>query len=56
MEPDPNGGFEQLVVAPIEGMASTTNGMVVGALIGFPIGVITGSYMSAGHEVILSKP
>jgi hypothetical protein len=55
-EPDKNGGLEQLIVAPVEAYATTANGMVVGALIGLPVGVIIGSYMSAGHEVILSKP
>jgi hypothetical protein len=54
-EPDPTGGIEQLVVAPMEGVAGTVKGAVVGGLIGLPVGVIVGSYVSAGHEVILNK-
>jgi hypothetical protein len=55
-EHDPNGGLEQLIVAPMEAYATTANGMVVGALIGLPIGLGIGSYMTAGHEVILNQP
>lgn len=55
-ESDPYGGSGQLVVVPIEGVARTVDGMVIGGLIGLPVGVIVGSYMSAGHEVILMKP
>jgi len=50
-EPDPHSWANSLA-----GPTYVANGAVVGGLIGLPIGVIIGSYMSAGHEVILSKP
>jgi hypothetical protein len=55
-EPDRNGGFEQVIVAPMEAYATTANGMLVGALIGLPLGFGIGSYMTAGHEMILNQP
>jgi hypothetical protein len=55
-EPDPNSSFGEAFGRVMAGPAYAANGAVVGGLIGLPVGVIIGSYMSAGHEVILSKP
>ena len=55
-EPDPNSSFGEAFGRGMAGPAYAANGMVIGGLIGLPVGVIIGSYMSAGHEVILSKP
>ena len=38
------------------GPAYAANGMVIGGLIGLPVGFAIGSYMTAGHEVILYQP
>ena len=54
--PDENSPVEEIILSPIAAAGGGINGGVVGGLIGLPIGVIIGSYMSAGHEVILSKP